>query len=858
MSVTFESENQARMFGALVKEFRALRYSDALLVPDGYEFGDWFQPAVPSRKIGAAAFGQTPISYDTACFGIALSNGFQGKELVNRYRALGAPVIFEVTNEDVVQWEVAADEEKTVATARISPSEISRVFADHATDWAPREFLRSKAIGVERRSYQQSLFAGLIPELETSIRDALDPILRSALSAAIRTYVIHRDSDPDETQLFRLAFSILTAKVFHDREHPDFRDLNSDSDPGEVVRRVASHYGESWRPPLTVATRQVTFDAIWQKMDFRNLSVDVLSHIWSHTLVTGALRKRLGIHRTPRSIVRYIIDRIPFDRIPESERVVVEPCCGSAVFLVAALNKMRDLMDPTTGPEERHVYFQRMLHGFERDPAGVEISRLCLALSDYPNANGWVVKPGDVFTDQSFRDTLAKARVVLCNPPFEDVPVSERIPSRGIRPPLHMLEIVLENLHPDGVLGFVLPRVFIDGDGYKAVRKQIASRFADVELVTLPDKGWEHADKETVLLVAKEARRKSGITYVTHRKVRENAWQAFDLFHHVSSEDSGERSPADAEKRLSIPDLGKVWHHLRHLATLKDVASVHRGIEWNQKLIDPTTRKETGWRERLVQATHFPDSKLGVPPKSKPFFAFEVPPTAYLDVSEMHKLYDAHSLDWHKPKVVLNAKTKSRGPWRMAAFADTSGLVVYQTFTAVWPKDPADLSLLAALLNGPVANAFVATREGKTDITNDTIEDIPVPEASVAERTEIDGLVRAYVDNVNSARDEILSHRFQKEATAILMALDAVVLRCYDLPPRLERSLLDYFRGQRRTSRFEFPQYFPPDFKPCVSLKEYLSDEFRSATAGEFRRAFEEATPAVLDALRKALNAFGS
>jgi hypothetical protein len=144
------------------------------------------------------------------------------------------------------------------------------------------------------------------------------------------------------------------------------------------------------------------------------------------------------------------------------------------------------------------------------------------------------------------------------------------------------------------------------------------------------------------------------------RKVVEKGWQAFDWFHHVTSEDSETKSVGEAKESLSIPDLGQLWHRLRHNQRLKDAGSIHRGIEWNENLVDPLTKKETGWREVLVQKKEFENSKLGIPPRVTPFYSFETPPTAFLDVSDERKRRDSHSLPWHEPKVVFNAVRKSR------------------------------------------------------------------------------------------------------------------------------------------------------------------------------------------------------
>ncbi len=132
---------------------------------------------------------------------------------------------------------------------------------------------------------------------------------------------------------------------------------------------------------------------------------------------------------------------------------------------------------------------------------------------------------------------------------------------------------------------------------------------------------------------------------------------------------------------------------------------------------------------------------------------------------------------------------KGRVRWRLAAFADTEGLICYQTYTAAWPRDPLNLQMLAAIINGPVANAFVATREIRSN-TIDTIKDIPLPRFDATQRMQVERLIAAYLDALKNADEELFSTHLQREAVLILKAIDAIVLAGYDLPPRAERALL--------------------------------------------------------------------
>src|SRR5205085_10859946 len=109
---------------------------------------------------------------------------------------------------------------------------------------------------------------------------------------------------------------------------------------------------------------------------------------------------------------------------------------------------------------------------------------------------------GDVFEPEVLPGALSRAAIVLCNPPFERFEKGERkrYQKHSIWKPAELLNRVLDDLHPSGVLGFVVPRTFIDGRGYAETRKRLAERFADIELTVLPDKVFKEADAEVGLL----------------------------------------------------------------------------------------------------------------------------------------------------------------------------------------------------------------------------------------------------------------------------------------------------------------------------------------------------------------------
>ena len=68
----------------------------------------------------------------------------------------------------------------------------------------------------------------------------------------------------------------------------------------------------------------------------------------------------------------------------------------------------------------------------------------------------------------------------------------------------------------------------------------------------------------------------------------------------------------------------------------------------------------------------------------------------------------------------------------------------------------------------------------------------------------------------SSGTDELLSR--------LLVAVDAQVLKAYELPPRLERRLLEFFRGhdhERRVGHL-FGGWVPEGFTAYIPLHEYI------------------------------------
>jgi hypothetical protein len=836
MPTQFASPEHEQSFRTICSELDRLGYKGELLQED-YTFEDWFDARAGSSikqvTASAAAFGRLPLSDESACFAVAVTNGGASPQPISQYRSLGAPLAFQVLPDRVFLWPVKADLSRARPTP-IAPNQIRTVFKEHASDWTPAELLRAKNIAPVKPRQLDFVDLGLLPALEEHIREKLDPLLRSTFFAALSTYKKSRAVEPDAGKLFRLVFRALAGKVLTDRKMPGFRHFATSPNPDELLAAVNSHFGDSSRLIADADTRRAVVDRLWGAFNLKHISAAALSMIWENTLVDPRVRKALGLYGTPPSIARYVVDRIDLSAPPEGERYVVEPCCGSGVFLLAALKRLTALLDPDQYTDrQRHNYLKRMLSGFDIEPFGLEVARDCLMLADFPNSNGWLLEQEDVFEQPArapkFYDRLGEARFVLCNPPFiPNLTAAEmqRYQAQSPIKPAELLRRVLASAPNLAGVGFVLPHQILTGQSFRVARRQLAERFGTIDLLALPEKGvFSSVRYRAVALVAKDPKLTADSVAVFHRTVAEPDWHRFVTTRKVTREERGRLPVEQTPTSIALPELSEIWSRLDDLPKLPGAIRPldRRGIQWNKPLVNH--------RSDLIRNQHAPGYKLGIPSAPKRFFSYLEPPTAYLSVKPKDRYRNAFELPWGEPKVVMNANRKgSQHPWRIAAFADYRGLVAYHTFKGLWPSAGWSPELLAAVLNGPVASAFVTTHETGPEITNEVLDELPVPRWTPELDRRVSDLVRRYATTVQNIRPPAKTPFPAGER--LLLEIDAAVLHGYALPPRLERRLLDYFNGfgAKRPVGFPVGDYFPSDFEPTMPLHIYLSTEFQVST----------------------------
>ena len=447
----------------------------------------------------------------------------------------------------------------------------------------------------------------------------------------------------------------------------------------------------------------------------------------------------------------------------------------------------------------------------------------------------------DLFKENLIADRVRAANVILCNPPFEDFTKSERLKYieaavRSVSKPVVALEAALDAAPI--ALGFVLPEPFIAGSQYQAQRQRVEKLYKNIELVALPDRTFKHSVIRSSLVIAHEPKvpGTASATSLRSTVISVGGRDKFLRTGDVTETRNITRMSSKGIGELWINELEEIWELLANYPTLNSIASVHMGLQWRH---GQTNVVRTLPQREFAPGVHAANAVR----------AFALPKHIYLDFRSNH-LRRAANLPWRETKILANAARLSRGPWCFAAAVDSEGLIFSQQLFGVWPKPGARVYALCAILNSPVANAYIATHSPADRIRVSTVSAVPIP---VEIPTVIDELVKRYMRIVAQSFG-LFSSRAAERADELLSQIDALILKAYDLSPRLEKQLLEYFRESERPTLHEWSHWFPVGFTPFIPLHEYLSDEYSKAKKEQLLSVFTPLPDDEAIALREILD----
>ena len=353
--------------------------------------------------------------------------------------------------------------------------------------------------------------------------------------------------------------------------------------------------------------------SLWRLYSFRDLPVELISNIYQ-LFVTDA---GSSIY-TPPALVRLMIEEAlsweRLDALMAGDGVIIDPACGSGVFLVEAYKRLVlhwRLRNEWTRPsiDDLRTLLDRV-QGVDIEEGAIELAAfsLCLSLCDAlqpeeirasvklfrPLAN--VTLHQSCFFDAKQRGLLKKpVAAVVGNPPFKSklttdgarrsydayteaygLLADKQLAYLFFHEAMHLLE-------PNGILALVEPAGFLYNQNVDSFRREIFTRWSVREILDfvsvrgLFKKG--HADTKIVVVLAEAARPAAGgriLHGVFRRNGRATAEQGFDIdyydLHWVRSDDSTESADLWRSNLLGGNRVRDFVKRLRQYPTLQDIA----------------------------------------------------------------------------------------------------------------------------------------------------------------------------------------------------------------------------------------------------------------------------------------------
>jgi len=831
------------------------------LLQENYSYVD----ASGSHQIHLAGFAHQTYDARSACVAgvdADLLTEQSVEKLVTDYRGFGAPILFTCCREELQWWSFTT--QRPTLEDKVSADKVANFFNEHCEEFAPRNIYRAKTRGRLDPQYQLTFVdVGLMPLFEHEMGDYLSKLIRR-MCDALHNEIGKPDINEDLGRwLFQSVFRLLAAKILTDKKVPEFSDLNMD-DVSETLRKVNNHYNAG-QPIDKVTTKQesglkAAVKLLKKISSLRHLTIESLAYVYENTLITKDIRKALGIHATPSYLVDYIVWQLAswIEEIPKENRMVLEPTCGHAPFLISAARLLREMIDESD-PKKRHNYLKDHLIGVEVDSFAREIARLSLTLADVPNPNGWQLLPADVYKRQVLSKAASNATILLCNPPFQNFTIEEKssyaeksITLEYGNKAAEVLSRTLPFMPSRSVFGVILPRGFLKSVNAIPLRKMLVEDFEIYEICVLPDNVFPSADHESAVILGRKRTSKKVSDKTRFIRVREKTLADFRDRYKASTEVISQLRFEHVDNYdLRIPELARVWEYCVSFPRLCLFADVGQGFSYiaRRSLEGFTTQRKS----------QFPGGIEGFAKFNENIKITEEPEKWFLNLDPRLISRKRWGTKTGVPQLLVNYAPVSRGPWRLKALIDKKGHPVTSSFLVVRPKTTDwSLEVIWAILNSPLANAYAYCHGTKRTVLTGMLRALPIPDVGKEVLSELGHLVKSYFELFSSASKVLQRDVDKKEAKRQMLAIDAEVIRLYDFPPRFERQVLDLFNGwQRNGVGFKFEHYFPKDFESWIPLHEYLSENYQRSTVSFVSKWVEEVrSPEIIKAFKAAEEAF--
>lgn len=211
------------------------------------------------------------------------------------------------------------------------------------------------------------------------------------------------------TELFNSSSSIVNL-LDTLKEHFNGGVFDISNDREELLDKDLSAFKKFLEADTETTQNKHTQKLIWSKYSFKDLPVELISNIYELFLKSEE-KETNGIVYTPPILVDFMIDEVmPLDE-PKKDFKLIDPSCGSGIFLVAAYKRLiqwwtieHNWGKPTISQAQQII--KDSIFGVDKEDGAVEVSlfSISLALCD-------TFLPEEIWDDLKFED-LRKSNIV--------------------------------------------------------------------------------------------------------------------------------------------------------------------------------------------------------------------------------------------------------------------------------------------------------------------------------------------------------------------------------------------------------------------------------------------------------------
>ncbi|MGO8897999.1 MAG: class I SAM-dependent DNA methyltransferase [Isosphaeraceae bacterium] len=761
--------------------------------PDHYPIGE-----TPSRLDIAAFYDGREHNWNT----ISLAAQLNQAELVDdKDRGLqearkifsdtAAPCVLFAGNGKADLWLRCWEQPTAVPNIDFDPQQLRKAFEHNR-----RELERDALAAL--RGGQRYLFDGF----HLARREELANFLNRGITKA--TWLCQKANKPLDADsgkaLSRVAIGLLAARILEDKGilgSPD----NQSSDARNLLSDANSLADGFFRD--VIADDLTKLDAGLDSKFVDEMLLRIMAHLTgpaSFSMVTPEMlgdlyenalraeRKRGadleldGIHYTPLSLTKRVLSRIPLEELPPSQRHVLDIACGSGTFLLAATERLRSTFDANEEDAEANVLDHLRSHviGYDQDDVALHVANLTYLLDhvietrDATTVPHPVLRKGDALSLTADNFVAHPPSIIVGNPPFGKADDGDQLANK-------FLSKALELLAPGGFLGMVMPGAFLKmmaRGGVVPTRQKLLELCELLEIWEMPlGTIGISARQETCVIIARK-RKDIGdsnsnavlfnVTYSSNREAvraqREHLRSTWTFMATGLPGLPSVRWTEDPTFRIAASPIDHVWQKLVSGQVVESFCDQTQGIE--------TSSSATSFSS-TPQPNYFP--YLRTQKRLWPYFVLESdwrndpdPEHDYVnpDTASEPRKYSRPLL--HGPKLIVTSNTNRNARSQLRVAFDDAGVFPGHNFKCLglhadrakmtdWAGqlvsqvgDKSVLLWIAAIMNSPVAHAWIATYSPPRSTAIRVFMTLPVPavyDPVIAKLVEATGAVGRQSDD---------------------------------------------------------------------------------------------------------------